>query len=57
LSTFPILNGYIKGKINTTLFTKHVDDDILIVQINIDDIIFGSTNEKLCNDFELCMKK
>ena len=29
----------------TTLFTKHVDSDILIVQIYVDDIIFESTNE------------
>ena len=39
------------------MFTKHVDDDILIVQIYVDDIIFRSTNEKLCKDFESCMKK
>jgi len=38
------------------LFTKHVDSDILIVQIYVDDIIFGSTNEKLCKDLESCMK-
>ena len=30
------------------MFIKHVDSDILIVQIYVDDIIFGSTNEKLC---------
>ena len=39
------------------MFTKHVDDDILIVQIYVDDIIFGSTNEKQCKNFESCMKK
>jgi len=38
------------------LFTNHVDSDTLIVQIYIDDIIFGSTNEKLCKEFESCMK-
>ena len=27
------------GKVDTTLFTKHVDSDILIVQIYVDDII------------------
>ena len=43
---------YFKGKVDTTLFTKHVDNDILI-----DDIIFRFTNEKLCEDFESCMKK
>jgi len=39
------------------LFTKHVENDILIVQIYVDDIIFESTNEKLCKDFESCMKE
>ena len=45
LSSFLILNDFVKGKVDTTLFTKHVDNDILIVQIYVDDIIFGSTNE------------
>ena len=35
----------------------NVDNDILIVQIYVDDIIFGSTNEKFCKEFESCMKK
>ena len=29
---------------------------ILIVQIYVDDIIFGFSNEKCCKDFESCMK-
>ena len=35
---------------------RHVDNDILIMQIYVDDIIFRSTNEKLCKEFELYMK-
>jgi len=31
LSTFLILNDFVKGKFDATLFTKHVDDDFLIV--------------------------
>ena len=42
---------------DTTLFTKHVDNDILIVQIYVDDIIFCSTNKNLCKAFESCMKE
>ena len=57
LSSFLISNGFKKGKIDTTLFTKHVENDILIVQIYVDDIIFGSTNENLCQAFESCMKE
>jgi len=40
LSTFLLSNGFVKRKVDTTLFTKHVDSDILIVQIYVDDIIF-----------------
>ena len=56
LSTYLIANDFVKGKVDTTLFTKHVDSDILIDQIYVDDIIFVSTNEKLCKDFESYMK-
>ena len=52
--SFLISNDFVKGKVDTTLFTKHVDSDILIVQIYVD-IIFGSTNEK-CKEFEPCTK-
>jgi len=44
LSNFLVENDFVKGKVDTTFFTKHVDNDILIVQIYVD-IIFGSTNE------------
>ena len=57
LSTFLISNSFVKGKVDITLFTKYVDNDILIVKIYVDDIIFGSTNELVCKDFESCMKK
>ena len=45
------------GKTDTTLFSKHTNQDILTVQIYVDDIIFGSTNEFMCNDFSSCMSK
>ena len=57
LSTFLLSNDFVKGKVDTTLFTKHVGSDILIVQIYVDDIIFGSTNELLCKEFEQCMQR
>nr|GEZ25918.1 hypothetical protein [Tanacetum cinerariifolium] len=47
LSTFLVSKGFFKGSIDQTLFiTKH-RGDILLVQIYVDDIIFGSTNPKL----------
>ena len=33
LSTLLISNDFIKGKVDTTLFTKHINSNILIVQI------------------------
>ena len=39
------------GKIDTTLFIKPKDNDMLIIQIYVDDIIFGATNVSLCEEF------
>nr|GEY75808.1 ribonuclease H-like domain-containing protein [Tanacetum cinerariifolium] len=36
-----------RGKIDQTLFIKKQKDDILLVQVCVDDIIFGSTNKDL----------
>ena len=57
LSIFLVLNDFVKGNIDSTLFTMHVDNRFLIVQIYVDDIILGFTNEKLDRNFESCMKK
>ncbi|KAH9698504.1 Integrase catalytic domain-containing protein [Citrus sinensis] len=57
LKNFLLENDFSMGKADTTLFVKHKNQDILIVQIYVDDIIFGSTNELLCKEFSLCMSK
>ncbi|KAF5768457.1 putative RNA-directed DNA polymerase [Helianthus annuus] len=57
LSQHLLANNFIRGTIDATLFTKIVDGHLLIVQIYVDDIIFGSTNENLCKDFEQVMKQ
>nr|GEW54799.1 retrovirus-related Pol polyprotein from transposon TNT 1-94 [Tanacetum cinerariifolium] len=55
LSNFLVSKGFSKGSIDPTLFiTKH-RGDILLVQIYVDDIIFGSTNPKLSKQFEIVM--
>ena len=41
---------------DTTLFIKKKDDDILLVQIYVDDIIFGSTNDSFYKEFSLDMQ-
>ncbi|GKC49627.1 putative ribonuclease H-like domain-containing protein, partial [Tanacetum coccineum] len=45
-----------RGKIDQTLFIKKQKGDILLVQVYVDDIIFGSTNKELCTAFEKLMK-
>ncbi|GJX47630.1 putative ribonuclease H-like domain-containing protein [Tanacetum coccineum] len=41
LSTYLLDNGFQRGKINKTLFIKRHKGDILLVQVSVDDIIFG----------------
>ncbi|GKF40115.1 putative ribonuclease H-like domain-containing protein, partial [Tanacetum coccineum] len=57
LSTYLLENGYIKGTIDKTLFIKKDRGDILLVQVYVDDIIFGSTKKSLCVEFKLMMHK
>ncbi|KAK2359506.1 putative mitochondrial protein [Trifolium repens] len=56
LSTFLVDNGFVKGQVDNTLFKKTLKKDILIVQIYVDDIIFGSTNATLCKNFSKMMQ-
>ncbi|GJX18139.1 retrovirus-related pol polyprotein from transposon TNT 1-94 [Tanacetum coccineum] len=37
--------------VDPTLFTPQVGNDLLLVQIYVDDIIFTSTNTAMCNEF------
>ncbi|GJX85058.1 putative ribonuclease H-like domain-containing protein [Tanacetum coccineum] len=55
LSTYLLDNGFQRGKINKTLFIKRHKGDILLVQVYVDDIIFGSTKKELCFAFEKLM--
>ena len=43
--------------VDPTLFTKCDNKDILLVQIYVDDIIFGSTKSSLCKKFSELMTK
>ncbi|GJU08355.1 putative ribonuclease H-like domain-containing protein [Tanacetum coccineum] len=56
LSTFLLNHGYIRGTIDKTLFLKKHKSNIILVQVYVDDIIFGSTKKARCNEFEALMK-
>nr|GEW64494.1 hypothetical protein [Tanacetum cinerariifolium] len=49
-------NGFLRGKIDQTLFIKKQKGDILLVQVYADDVIFRSTNKELGKAFEKLMK-
>ncbi|GKA88138.1 putative ribonuclease H-like domain-containing protein, partial [Tanacetum coccineum] len=57
LSTYLLDNGFQRGKIDKNLFIRRDKGDILLVQVYVDDIIFGSTKKSLCTDFEKIMHK
>nr|GEX39144.1 putative ribonuclease H-like domain-containing protein [Tanacetum cinerariifolium] len=56
LANYLLENGFHRGKIGQTLFIKRQKGDILLVQIYVDDIIFGYTNKDLCKAFEKLIK-
>ncbi|GJX37217.1 putative ribonuclease H-like domain-containing protein [Tanacetum coccineum] len=57
LSTYLLKNGFRRCTIDKTLFIKKDKGDILLVQVYVDDIIFGSTKKSLCVEFEQMMHK
>ncbi|GKE00530.1 putative ribonuclease H-like domain-containing protein, partial [Tanacetum coccineum] len=57
LSTYLLENRFRRGTIDKTLFIKKDKGDILLVQVYVDDIIFGSIKKSLCVEFEQMMHK
>ncbi|GJX32444.1 putative ribonuclease H-like domain-containing protein [Tanacetum coccineum] len=57
LLTYLLDNGFQRGKIDKTLFIRRDKGDILLVQVYVDDIIFGSTKKSLCIEFKKVMHK
>ncbi|GKA93319.1 retrovirus-related pol polyprotein from transposon TNT 1-94 [Tanacetum coccineum] len=51
LSSFLISQQFSKGAVDPTLFTRHAGNDILLVQIYVDGIIFASSNTAMCDEF------
>ncbi|GJS72549.1 retrovirus-related pol polyprotein from transposon TNT 1-94 [Tanacetum coccineum] len=55
LKAFLFKHDYHMGMVDNTLFTKKKSSNLIIVQIYVDDIIFGSTSQELCDDFAKIM--
>nr|GFB79764.1 copia protein [Tanacetum cinerariifolium] len=56
LSMFLLQNHFFKGTIDMMLFIRHFHKDILVVQVYVDDIIFGSTHPRYIQLFSDLMK-
>jgi hypothetical protein len=51
LKTFLLDHGYVMGSIDKTLFTLKHGNDFLLVQVYVDDIIFGGSSHVLVSSF------
>lgn len=50
-------NGYKKGAIDNTLFIKESGSNLILAQVYVNDIIFGSTYEEMSKEFTVVMSK
>jgi hypothetical protein len=57
LKTFLLKHGYMMGSVDKTLFTIKYGNDFLLVQIYVDDIIFGGFSHTLISSFHEMMEK
>nr|GEY34896.1 hypothetical protein [Tanacetum cinerariifolium] len=55
LKAFIIKHEYKMGMVDNTLFTKKKSSNLIIVQIYVDDIIFSSTCQDVCDEFAKIM--
>jgi hypothetical protein len=55
LRDFLIKNNFRICKADSTLFTRKMEKDLFVCQIYIDDIIFGSTDKSVCDEFSKIM--
>ena len=53
LAAYLLNNGFHRGKIDQTLFIKKDKNDILLVQVYVDDIIFGSQSQRCAKNLRI----
>jgi hypothetical protein len=51
LKIFLLEHGYVMGSVDKTIFTLNHDTDFLLVQIYVNDIIFGDSSHTLVSRF------
>jgi len=55
LSNFLLSKGYARCAVDKILFIRKHESDVILVQVYVDDIIFGSNNNILCEEFVATM--
>ena len=56
LTQYLVSHGFTRGKADQTLFIKREDGELIVAQVYVDDIIFGSTKDELAHDFSKLMQ-
>ena len=56
LTQYLVSHGFTRGKADQTLFIKREDGKLIVAQVYVDDIIFGSTKDKLAYGFSKIMQ-
>jgi len=52
---FLLSKGYARGVVDKILLIRKHESDVILVQVYVDDIIFGSNNNILCEKFVIAM--
>ena len=55
LTQYLVSHEFTRGKANQTLFIKREDDKLIVGQVYVNDIIFGSTKDELAQSFSKLM--
>ena len=56
LTQYLMSHGFIRGKVDQTLFIKREDDKLIVDQVYVDDIIFGLIKNELAHNFSKLMQ-
>ena len=51
LTQYLVSHGFTKGKTDQTLFNKREDGELIVAQVYVNEIIFGSTKDELAHGF------
>ena len=56
LTQYLVSHRFTRGKADQTIFIKREDGELIVAQVYVDDIIFGSTKEELAHGFSELMQ-